>query len=184
MGGHRIGYIRVSTVDQNTDRQLDGVELDKLFEDKVSGSTIKRPGLEACLEYLREGDTLVVHSIGRLARNLADLEKLVAGLTNKGVTVSFVKENLIFSSDSTSAMNKLMFQLLRAVAEFERSMIRERQREGIEKAKKEGKHLGRSASLTKAQVEEIKARVAAGEAKASLAKEHGVSRPTLYAALK
>lgn len=182
--GTRIGYKRVSSVDQVTDRQLEGVAVDKLFEDKVSGSTIKRPGLEQCLEYLRAGDVLIVHSIDRLARNLADLENVVGGLTNRGVTVQFAKENLTFSSDSTSPMNKLMFQLLGAVAEFERALIRERQREGIAAAQAQGKHLGRAAALSPEQVETIRRRAAAGEPKAALAKEFEISRPTLYRALK
>src|SRR5580658_4796172 len=96
-GGKRVGYIRVSSVDQNTDRQLEGVELDKRFTDKASGKDTKRPQLQAALDYLREGDVLVVHSMDRLARNLDDLRKVVLGLTNKGVLVEFVKEHLTFT---------------------------------------------------------------------------------------
>ena len=90
----RVGYIRVSTLDQNTERQLDGQDLDKVFTDKASGKDTKRPQLQATLDYLREGDSLVVHSMDRLARNLDDLRRIVLGLTSKGVLVEFVKERL------------------------------------------------------------------------------------------
>lgn len=148
----------------------------------MSGGTIKRPALAECLSYVREGDTLVVHSIDRLARNLADLEGLVSGLNEKGVAVQFVKENLTFSGGENS-MSTLMFQMLGAFAQFERSMIRERQREGIAAAKKEGRHLGRVKTLTDQQEAEIKARVASGETKKGLAGEYGVSRQTVYSIL-
>ena len=92
--GQRVGYQRVSTVDQNTDRQLDGVELDKVFTDKASGKDANRPELARALEYVREGDTLVVHSMDRLARNLEDLRRIVRELTGQGVQVEFVKESL------------------------------------------------------------------------------------------
>jgi len=105
--GHTVGYIRVSSVDQNTVRQLDGLKLDKEFTDKASGKDMKRPQLERALEFLREGDTLVVHSMDRLARNLDDLRKIVLDLTKKGVKVQFVKENLTFTGED-SPMAKLM----------------------------------------------------------------------------
>lgn len=182
--GAKVGYIRVSSVDQNTDRQLEGVTLDKTFEDKVSGSTIKRPGLQACLDYLREGDVLHVHSIDRLARNLVDLEGIVRTLNSRGVEVRFIKENLVFNGDTNNPMNKLMFQLLGAVAEFERSMIRERQKEGIAAAKAKGKHLGRTSSLSPEKVADLKLRVAKGESKKDLAVEFEVSRQTIFNHLK
>ena len=180
----QVGYRRVSTVDQNNARQLDGLELDKLFEDKASGKDVKRPGLEQCLAYVREGDTLVVHSIDRLARNLSDLEKLVAELNDRGVAVRFIKESLTFGVGDESPMARLQLQMMGAFGQFERALIRERQREGIAAAQARGKHLGRAASLPLNQVVAIKARVAGGESKTDLAKEYGVSRPTLYAALK
>jgi DNA invertase Pin-like site-specific DNA recombinase len=177
--GQRIGYQRVSTVDQNTDRQLDGVELDKLFTDKASGKDINRPQLARAIEYLRDGDTLVVHSMDRLARNLEDLRRLVRELTGHGVKVEFVKENLTFAGDD-SPMNTLLLSMLGAVAEFERSMILERQREGIALAKAAGKYKGRKAALTDEQAGELRARLAAGEPVTALAKEFGVSRQTVY----
>jgi len=175
----QIGYIRVSTVEQNTDRQLDGMDLDKVYEDKVSGATTKRPQLQACLEYLRDGDCLHVHSIDRLARNLVDLEGIVKRLNANGVIVHFHKENLIFSGEDNPTQT-LLFQMIGAVAQFERAIIRERQAEGIAKAKQKGKYKGRKPSLSDSQISEIKARVTNGEEKKALAIEYGISRPTIY----
>jgi DNA invertase Pin-like site-specific DNA recombinase len=177
-----VGYIRVSSVDQNTERQLEGVELDKVFKDKASGKDTSRPQLQTALDYVREGDVLVVHSMDRLARNLDDLRKIVLDLTKRGVHVQFVKESLTFTGED-SPMSNLLLSMLGAVAEFERSMIRERQREGIALAKKAGVYKGRRPSLTTAQVTEIRKRVAEGAKKAQLAAEFGVSRQTLYSAL-
>jgi DNA invertase Pin-like site-specific DNA recombinase len=177
-----VGYIRVSSVDQNTDRQLEGQELDKVFTDKASGNDTKRPQLQAALDYIREGDVLVVHSMDRLARNLDDLRRMVLDLTGKGVHVQFIKDSLTFTGED-SPMSNLLLSLLGAVAEFERSMIRERQREGIALAKKAGVYKGRKRSLTPEQVKEIRRRVQAGDRKAGLAAEHGVSRQTLYTAI-
>lgn len=177
--GERVGYQRVSTVDQNTARQLDGVALDKVFTDKASGKSTERPELIRALEYLREGDTLVVHSMDRLARNLDDLRRIVRELTDKGIRVEFVKESLTFTGED-SAMSTLLLSMLGAVAEFERSMILERQREGIALAKAAGKYKGRKAALTTAQADELRARLAAGEAVTSLAKGYGISRQSVY----
>jgi len=94
MKGKRVGYIRVSSVDQNTVRQLEGIRLDRVFTDKASGKDTKRPQLEAMLEFVREGDLVVCHSMDRLARNLDDLRRLVMGLTKRGIRVEFVKESL------------------------------------------------------------------------------------------
>ena len=180
-----IGYIRVSSADQNAARQLEGVTLDKVFTEKVSGkSTSNRPALAACLDYLRDGDTLHVHSIDRLARNLADLQSIVAELTSRGVAVRFEKQGLCFSGEHSDPMQTLMLQMLGAFAEFERELIHERQREGIAAAKASGKHLGRPAALTVAQCAEIQQRKADGETATALADEYGVSRQTLYQALK
>jgi len=178
----RVGYTRVSSLDHNTERQLGGVELDKVLTDKASGKDTARPQLQAALDYLREGDLLLVHSMDRLARNLDDLRKIVLDLTRKGVHVQFVKENLTFTGED-SPMSNLLLSLLGAVAEFERSMIRERQREGIALAKKAGVYKGRKPSLTPLQIAEIRKRVAAGEKKTGLATEYRISRQTLYAAL-
>ena len=178
-GGKRVGYIRVSSVDQNEMRQLEGVELDKRFTDKASGKDTKRPQLQAALDYVRDGDVLVVHSMDRLARNLDDLRRIVMELTGRGVVVEFVKEHLTFTSED-NAMSKLLLSVMGAFAEFERSLIRERQREGIALAKKAGVYKGRKPSLTPERVKQLRARVAAGEKKAALAREFGISRETLY----
>lgn len=183
MTGQNVGYIRVSSIDQNTDRQLEGVELDEVFTDKASGKDKNRPALQACLKHLRKGDTLHVHSIDRLARNMSDLLSIVEDQTAKGVRVLFNKENLTFSDDE-SPMDKLMLQMLGAFAEFERSMIRSRQREGIAAAQKRGVRIGAKPKLTSEQVAAIKLRASRGEHKAALAKEFGISRQTLYTALK
>lgn len=134
------------------------------------------------LEYLREGDLFLVHSMDRLARSVDDLRKIVLDLTKKGVHVQFVKENLTFTG-ADSPMSNLLLSLLGAVAEFERSMIRERQREGIALAKKAGIYKGRKPSLTPAQVAELRKRVVGGEKKTALAAEYRISRQTLYSAL-
>jgi DNA invertase Pin-like site-specific DNA recombinase len=182
--GQTVGYVRMSSVDQNLARQLDGIKLDRLFEDKASGKDTKRPALTALQGFVREGDIVMVHSIDRLARNLVDLRAIVSGLNDKGVTVTFVKENLTFSTDTSSPMSTLMLSMMGAFAEFERSMILERQREGIAAAKAAGKPTGRPERLKPADVAEIKDRITKGESKAELAKEFKVSRGTLYAAIK
>lgn len=181
--GFDVGYIRVSSYDQNAERQLDGVTLDKTFTEKASAKDAKRPKLQECLDYLREGDTLHVHSIDRLARNLKDLQDLVESINNKNAAVHFHKENLLFTGES-NPMQKLMLQMIGAVAEFERALIKERQREGIANAKKKNIRFGAKAKLTDAQIAEIRQRVDQGEQKNLLAKEYGVSRQTLYSSLK
>lgn len=178
--GDQVGYIRVSTVDQNTDRQLDGVVLDRTYEDKISGATTNRPQLQACLDYLRDGDTLHVHSMDRLARSMRDIENIVQELTGKGVTVQFHKEGWTFTAGKMDATQTLLFQVLGSVSQFERAIIRERQAEGIAKAKAAGKYKGRKPKLSQEQMEEIKKRSDEGEEKKALAAEFGISRQTLY----
>lgn len=175
----RFGYIRVSTLDQNEARQLDGVQVDRTFTDKASGKDTNRPQLEAVLAFLREGDTLVVHSLDRLARNLTDLRRIVESLNARGVEVEFVKEGLRFTGKE-DAMAKLMLNIMGAFAEFERSLIKERQREGIAIAKKQGVYKGRAFKLSDAQASELRARIEGGESKAALARQFNISRETLY----
>ena len=183
MLGQRIGYIRVSTVDQNIERQLDGVEVAKVFTDRASGKDSKRPQLEEMIAFVREGDTVIVHSMDRLARNLDDLRRLVQEFTERGVCVQFMKENMTFTGED-SPMATLMLSVMGAFAEFERRLIRERQREGIELAKKRGVYRGRKRALSPTQVIEVKDRAAKGEKKASLAREYNISRETLYQYLR
>jgi len=178
--GQRVAYVRVSTEDQNTARQLDGVDVDKMFTDHASGKDTSRPQLAEALRYVREGDTLVVHSMDRLARSLPDLRRLVDELTGRGVTVQFVKENMSFTRDESSPFATLMLNMLGAFAEFERSMILERQREGISIAKAAGKYRGRQPALTDVQTEELRQRLVAGESVSALAREFGVARQTIY----
>lgn len=179
MNGQNVGYIRISTADQNAARQLDGIELDEVFEDKASGKDTSRPALVACLKHLRKGDTLHIHSLDRLARNLDDLRRIIKDLTGRGVVVTAHKESLTFTGED-SPMANLLLSMLGAVAEFERALIRERQREGIEIAKQRGIYKGRKPSLNAGQIKQLKRRVAAGEAKAALAREFSISRETLY----
>jgi DNA invertase Pin-like site-specific DNA recombinase len=174
-----IGYVRVSGIDQNETRQLAGIHLDKKFVDKCSGKDVARPALTEMLEWVRDGDTLHVHSIDRMARNLLDLQQLVSKITAKGVVLRFHHENLTFSGDD-SPMQKLMLQMMGAFAEFERALIRSRQREGILARKLAGLPIGPKPKLDKSQIREVKNRLLAGEAKTVLAKEFGVSRQTIY----
>ena len=181
--GQRVGYIRVSSVDQHTDRQLDAVEVDCRFVDKCSGKDMQRPQLDAMLKHVRAGDVVIAHSMDRLARNLDDLRKLVTALTGRGVAVEFVKEHLTFTGED-SPMANLLLSMLGAVAQFERELIKERQREGIQIAKTKGVYKGRAPKLTQEQAAELRTRAAAGESKTALAEAFGVSRETLYAYLR
>lgn len=174
-----VGYVRVSSEDQNPERQLEGLEVDKLYIDKVSGKDVNRPGLEDMLRYIREGDTLVVHSMDRLARNLDDLRALVQRLTNSGISIRFVKEGLTFTGDDTP-MSKLLLSLMGAVAEFERAHIRERQLEGIKLAKQKGLYKGRQPKLKEDQLTALYERFRAGEKKTEIAKDLNICRETLY----
>src|SRR6201998_3728325 len=166
-GGKRIGYVRVSTLDQHTERQLDGQHLDKTFTDKASGKNAERPQLQAALDYLRDGDVLVVHSMDRLARNLDDLRRIVTELTGRGGIVEFAKEHLTFTSED-NAMSKLLLSVMGAFAEFERALLKERQREGIALAKRKGVYKGRKPALSPERAEELRARVAGGGKRAAL----------------
>ena len=183
--GQRFSYIRVSSTDQNLARQRDMIgAIDKEFVDEVSAkSRASRPGLERCIDYLRDHDELYVASIDRLARSLMDLRSIIDQITAKGASVHFVKENLSFSKDSTDPRATLMLGILGSFAEFERAIIRERQAEGIALAKKAGKYKGRKRVLTPGQVEQARTRVAAGESKVAIAKDLSISRATLYRAL-
>lgn len=183
MKGQRVGYVRVSSLDQNPDRQLENVQVDRLFTDKASGKDTQRPQLEALLAYVRDGDTVIIHSMDRLARNLDDLRKIVQDLTKRSVQIEFVKEQLVFTGDD-SPMANLLLSVMGAFAEFERALIRERQREGIALAKQRGAYRGRKKSLNSDQVERIRQKVQAGEKKSIVAREFGISRETLYQYLR
>lgn len=177
-----VGYVRVSSQGQNTARQLQGIELDMEFIDKVTGSNLDREKLQECVAYVRKGDTVVVDSIDRLARNLRDLQEILETLTRKGVIVKFLKENLIFTGND-DAMSTLMLQMMGAFAEFERTMIKARQREGIDAAKKAGKHLGRRSVITDAIKYQAKSMKDAGVSIRKIAMTLGLSRATIYKTL-
>lgn len=181
--GQRIGYVRVSSYDQNAERQLEGVQLDRVFTDTASGKDTDRPELKALIAYAREGDTIVVHSMDRLARNVDDLRRIVQEQTKRGIRVQFIKNDLLFTGEDSATAN-LMLTLLGAFAQFERDLIKERQREGIALAKKRGVYRGRKRALSPALAQELRARAAAGEKKARLAREFGISRETLYQYLR
>jgi DNA invertase Pin-like site-specific DNA recombinase len=185
--GQQVGYIRVSTADQNTARQLEGVQLDKIFEERCSGKNADRPQLKQFLEWCRSGDTAHLHSMDRLARNLTDLREIVDRLTQRGVAVVFHKEGMTFKpadQGGASPMDRLLLSLLGAVAEFERSLILERQKEGIAIARQRGVYKGRKKKLTPADVAEIREEIASGIPKADIAAARGISRPTLYEYLR
>lgn len=178
MTGQNIGYVRVSTVKQNTDRQLDGINLDKIFEDKMTGASLDRPELKKCLDYVRSGDTLHVHSIDRLARSLRGLEELIDCLMAKGIKVVFHKENLSFSGDS-DPISKLTLQMMGAFAEFERSMTKSRIKEGMAVAKSKGKAVGRP-SIDYSLKDEILKKRGSGKSMIQIAKELSLSRTSIY----
>jgi DNA invertase Pin-like site-specific DNA recombinase len=180
-GGKRVAYVRVSSVDQNEARQVEAMvdqHIDKTFMDKCSGKDTKRPQLQAALDYLRDGDVLVVHSMDRLGRSMRDLQNLIADLNARHIVVEFVKEHLAFTGEDLP-MSKLMLALLGGVAEFERALILERQREGIAVAKREGRYRGRKHTLTPEQAASLRER-AKTENKAALAREFSISRETVY----
>ena len=149
----------------------------------MSGKDTLRPHLAALLVFVRDGDTVVVHSMDRLARNLEDLRRLVRELTARGVRIEFIKEGLTFTGEDTP-MATFLLSVMGAFAEFERALIRERQREGIALAKRRGVYRGRKKALSATQAQEVQRRAGAGEAKAALAREFGISRETLYQYLR
>ncbi|WP_394280702.1 recombinase family protein [Corynebacterium sp.] len=182
MSGQKVGYARVSSKDQNLERQIDQLRRDgvmQIYTEQVSGSSRDRPRLEETLRYLRAGDQLVVTSMDRLARSLIDLHSIVDELTGRNVSVKFLREGQTYSKNS-SPISKLMLGLLGSVAEFERSIIKERQAEGIAKAKERGVYKGRKKALNSDQIEQAKEWIAAGVPKAAVARRLSIGRTTLY----
>lgn len=175
-----VGYARVSTVDQKLDRQeLDGA--DKIFSDKISGATRERPALHELIQFVRSGDEVIVHSIDRLARDLRDLQDIIQQLNDKGVSVSFIKERLVFSGDADDAFSKLQLQMMGAFAEYERNIIKIRQAEGIAKAKERGVYKGRKKTADDNRIRKMKSD---GHGATEIAETLGVSRMTVYRTLK
>lgn len=179
--GQTVGYARVSSPEQNLDRQTEQLTkagAQRIFTDTVTGSTRDRPGLAAAIDYLRTGDTLVVLSMDRLARSLVDLHNIVNELTGQNVAVCFLQEGQTYSDDPSPA-SRLLLGMLGAVAEFERAIIRERQAEGIARAKARGVYKGR-APVPAEKIDRARQLIAQGVPKARVARELGVSRSTIY----
>ena len=184
MTGKRIGYIRVSTLEQNPDRQLEGITLDKKFIEYASGGHMARPQLDTMMDYIREDDIIFVHSMDRLARNVLHLRTLINQIMDKSASVKFLKENLIFNKDK-SPVADLMLMIMGSVAEFELERIRERQREGIKLAKKNKKYAGAKRKLDDKKIALLKHRLATTrDTMVKIAKDFGVHRATLYQYLK
>lgn len=185
-----VAYIRVSSISQNVDRQdFKGIEIDKTFEDKASGKNKERPALQQMLDYIRDNDNVYVHSIDRLARSLVDLNNIVDEIKSKGASIHFVKESLSFDAIKSDHTSELMFNILGSFAQFERQILKERQAEGIAKAKAKGKYKGREKSLTDFQEQELYDEVMnldmfTGKTKEDIAKSYGISRQTLYRVVK
>lgn len=178
-----IGYARTSTTEQiaGFEAQLDALNREgctKVFQEQVS-SVGDRPQLRACLDYLRDGDTLIVTKLDRLARNTQHLLEMVETLTSKGVTLRILNLNI----DTSTATGKLMLTMLGGIAEFEREMMLERQREGIAKAKAEGKYKGRK-PVAMRQAQAIRQLASEGMTKAVIAQRLGVSERSIYRAMK
>lgn len=178
-----FGYKRVSTLDQITDRQLDGVNVDRVFEDKLSGKDRNRPQLDLLLSIIREEDVIHIHSMDRLARNTRDLLNLVEEINNKGCKIVFHTERLTFEPNKTDPYQVLMMTMLGAVAQLERSLLLQRQKEGIAIAKSKGKYKGGKNKLSPEQVEELK-ELSKAKSISALAKQFNLSRPTVYGYLK
>ena len=171
----------MSSLDQSSERQLDGIELNKVFTDKASGKDMNRPQLQAALSHVRAGDTLIVHSMDRLARNVEDMLRLVREMNGRDISVEFIKENMSFTAGSNDPRSTLMFTMLSVFAQFERSLIRERQREGIAIAKAKGTvYKGRKPALNAERITQLREQAAAGANRTKLAKEFEISRETLY----
>ena len=179
----RVGYQRVSSAGQNTERQDLG-EVDKLFTDRQSGKDTKRPELQAMLEYVRDGDAVVVHSIDRLARDLRDLQDIVTTLNDKGVAVSFLSEGLIFDPSKQDALATLQLQMMGSFAQFERNIIRKRQAEGIAKAKERGVYQNRTPKKPTISRDQVKALRDQGLSTYKIAAQMGISRMSVHRILK
>lgn len=175
--GELVGYIRVSSVDQNTERQLLDVKTACTFEDRCSGKNLDRPELNKLKNYVRKGDTVIVHDISRMARNTGDLLDIIKSFTEQGVAINFKKENLRFDNNKANPMNELMVTILGAIYQFERSMLLERQREGIAIAKAAGKYKGRKATLP---LDKIKAGIIKGLNFKDANKAYGIGKTYFY----
>ena len=172
-----VGYARVSSVGQSLDVQLDKLgHCDKVFQEKQSGASGKRPRLHDCLEYVREGDTLVVTRLDRLARSTLHLCQLAEALARKGVHLQVLDQHI----DTTDATGRLLFNMLGAIAQFETEIRAERQMDGIRKAKERGVRFGKKKRLTEEQTAELRRRRAQGEPIKTLMQDYGISKVSVY----
>lgn len=177
----KVGYRRVSTIDQNLDRQdMSGV--DRIFEDKASGKDTDRIALQEMIAFVRTGDEVLVHSIDRLARDLRDLQSIITTLNEKGVSVEFISERLLFNGDASDPFAQLQLQIIGSVAQFERAIIRKRQAEGISKAKERGVYANRKRKST-INVKIVKGLRDEGFNNTEIAAHMGISRMSVYRSL-
>ena len=179
-----FNYIRVSTILQNTERQLPSVDCDRVYEDKLSGKDTQRPQFQLMMSNLREGDVVNVHSLDRVGRNTKDILSLVETIKEIGATIKFHKENLTFDGSKSDLYSDLMLTILSGFAQFERNIILERQREGIEIAKQKGKYKGRKSKLTEEQLEEMKNDFDEGMSKTKISEKYDVTRSYVYQLVK
>jgi DNA invertase Pin-like site-specific DNA recombinase len=176
--GKVIGYARVSTSDQHLDSQMDELNkrCEKIFTDKMSGAKSERPGLLQCMEFLREGDTLVITKLDRLGRSLKDLIQIVETLKSRGISIISIQDQI----DTSTAHGKFFFHIFGAVAEFERDLIRSRTKNGLEAARARGRMGGRKVKMTPDKIETAKKLLATNMSPSTIAKQLGISRATLY----
>lgn len=182
--GKTVAYIRVSSTGQNLSAQREAVRnagAEKVFEEKLSGAEMDRPKLKACLEYLREGDTLIVTKADRIARSSRHLFNLLHDLTEKGVSVQFLDQPQLNTGDK---YGKFMLTVLAGVAELERELIRERQAAGIEDAQKRGVKFGRKPKVTDETAKLVKRLRDEGLSVPDIANQVGLKRSSVYNALK
>jgi len=185
MVGQTVGYVRVSSADQNPQRQIEQIgDCHKVFTDTQSGrSRTNRQGLGELVSYVRDGDVVRVQSMDRLGRDTLDLYQLLNELTDKGVTVELLAEGITVSKDESNPTQQLMLGLLAAIADFERAKIRERQAEGIAIAKAKGKYK-QQPKLSDDDIEQIQVLLDLGYEKTQIAQQFQVSRQTVYNALR
>lgn len=176
----KVGYRRVSTEEQNLDRQELG-DVERVFEEKISGKNTDRLALQEMIAFVRDGDEVLVYSIDRLARDLRDLQNIIQTLNDKGVSISFISERLTFSANTNDPFAKLQLQIIGSVAEFERSIIRKRQAEGIAKAKAKGVYKGRKKTIDEKRIYQL---ADEGMSQNQIAAEMNITRISVYRYLK
>lgn len=179
-----FSYKRVSTANQSVDRQLRGIKIDREYIDVMSGKNTDRPQLQALLGSLREGDVIHVHELSRLARNTKDLLDTVGQIVKLGASIKFHKENLSFDGRTSSPIQKLMLSMLGSIAQFERDLLLERQREGIALAKQRGVYKGRKSKFSESDIRKIKEEFKRTDNKTDLARRLKITRAYLYRLVK